>query len=125
MFKLILSLDIADGRPGMLVPLFSSPTTNMPYVQQMDEFLLVKEMVPFLDYENYPIILHDTAHTVSIGNKGIIAFRSSDNSIIAGDFEVILSYISQNSELIANNPLLRMQLHRIETAEVEKSCPMA
>jgi len=59
MFKLILSLDIADGRPGMLVPLFSSSTTNMPYVQQMDEFLLVKEMVPFLDYENYPIILHE------------------------------------------------------------------
>ena len=39
MFDLIYFLDVSEGRPGMLVPLLSAPNTNLPYVQQMDEFL--------------------------------------------------------------------------------------
>ena len=49
MFNLMLFLDIARGKPGMLVPVFSSDKTNMPYVQQMDEFLIVKDIIPFLE----------------------------------------------------------------------------
>jgi hypothetical protein len=39
MFNLNGFIDVSDGRPGMLVPLLSSPDTNLPYVQEMDEFL--------------------------------------------------------------------------------------
>jgi hypothetical protein len=121
MFKLMVLLDISEGRPGMLVPVLSSPNTNMPYVQQMDEFLIVKEIVPFLEYENYLTISHESTQTIAIGDKGLIAFRSSDEAIICGDFEEVLPYIAQNKELISKNPLLRLQLQRIESAELNQS----
>ena len=78
MFKLNCFLDLSNGRPGMLVPLISSPNTNLPYVQQMDEFLMVKELVPFLDYENYPIVQNKEERIIAIGEQGLVAFRSPD-----------------------------------------------
>jgi hypothetical protein len=74
MFTLNCFLDLSNGRPGMLVPLLSAPDTNLPYVQQMDEFLMVKEVMPFLDYENYPIVSNTQKRIVTIRNRGLIAF---------------------------------------------------
>jgi hypothetical protein len=121
MFELIFLLDIAEGCPGMLVPLFSSKKTNMPYVQQMDEYLIVKDVIPFLEYENYAIVPSDAPRSVSLGDKGIIAFRSVDNAIICGDFEEVLTYIGAHLDLVSNDPVLRMQLHRVESAELKPS----
>jgi hypothetical protein len=85
MYRLNCFLDISNGRPGMLVPLISSPNTNLPYVQQMDEFFLVREIVPFLEYENYPVVPSDESHTVTIGDQGLVAFRAPDDSIFCGN----------------------------------------
>lgn len=122
MFKLMLFLDIAEGKPGMLVPVFSSQNTNMPYVQQMDEFLLIKEMVPFLEYENYRCIPNtDDAPNVAVGDKGLIAFRSFDERVVCGDFEDALTYISEHANSIAKDPVLHLQLQRIKSAELNPS----
>jgi hypothetical protein len=89
MFKLISFLDISEGRPGMLVPLLSSVNTNLPYVQQMDEFLQLKEIVPFIEYENYPVVPSQDERVVGIGDRGLIAFRSYDAAIICGELDGI------------------------------------
>jgi hypothetical protein len=88
-FKLSMLLDISDGKPGMLVPVFSSPSTNMPYVQQMDEFLMIKDMLPYLDYEHYRIAQPTSEPVATVGDKGIIAFRTPDDTLVSGDFEEI------------------------------------
>ena len=125
MFSLMTLLDLAEGKPGMLVPVFSSRTTNVPYVQQMDEFLLVREVVPFFEYENYECLPSQYSQsetpTIAIGDKGLIAFRSTNDQIVIGDFEEILKYISENGELIQRDPVLRLQLQRIESAELNPS----
>jgi hypothetical protein len=121
MFNLIMFLDISDGQPGMLVPVLSSPNTNLPYVQQMDEFLEVTEIIPFIEYESYPTVPSEEACTVAIGDSGLIAFRSFDGSIFCGSVREVLIYVAENRELIAKNPLLRSQLHRIEAAELNPS----
>lgn len=121
MFNLMLFLDISDGRPGMMVPLFSSPSTNIPYVQQMDEFLQVRAAIPFLEYENYPVILADTKRTIAVGDNGLVAFRSYDGALVSGDFNEILEYIEANSEPLSRNPILRSQLNRITATELTPS----
>jgi hypothetical protein len=121
MFELMLLLDVSQGRAGMLIPVFSSATTNMPYVQQMNEYLLVKEMVPFLEYENYPCVVLGEAKATTIGDRGIISFRSTDGSLVTGDFETVLHYCDNNRELIGEDHLLQMQLQRIESAELPPS----
>jgi hypothetical protein len=124
MFNLNGFMDVSNGRPGMLVPLLSSPDTNLPYVQEMDEFLLVKEIIPFLEYENYPTISEDLereAHAVAIGDRGLIAFRSADGSIFCSNSEGVLKYIAENRALIQTNLALHVQLNRIEAVGLEKS----
>lgn len=121
MFDLNCYLDVSEGKPGMLVPLFSAKGTNLPYVQQMDEFFQVREIVPFLEYENYDVVPIELPRSVVVGDNGLIVFRSTDNSIVCGDVTEVLSYISQNKELISKNPLLNSQLQRIEAAELNPS----
>jgi hypothetical protein len=121
MFNLNCFVDLPNGRPGMLVPLLSSADTNLPYVQQMDEFLLVKDIIPFLEYENYPIVPRTRECVVTIGDRGLIAFRSPDDSIFCGNPEEVLNYIDENQELVASNVLFRAQLNRIESVGLERS----
>jgi hypothetical protein len=90
MFNLNGFIDVSNGRPGMLVPQLSSPDTNLPYVQEMDEFLIVKEIIPFLEYENYSTIPEGQERqerSVAIGDRGLIAFRSVDGSIFCSNSE--------------------------------------
>jgi hypothetical protein len=121
MFTLNCFVDLSNGRPGMLVPVLSSPDTNLPYVQQMDEYLVVKEVIPFLEYENYPIIQSTQELVVTVGDGGLVAFRSADDSIFCGNPEEVLKYIDENRALVATNVLLRIQLNRIESVGLEKS----
>ncbi len=121
MFALNAFIDISNGRPGMLVPLLSAPNTNLPYVQQMDEFLIVKEIIPYLEYENYPIVAGNEARSVEIGDRGLIAFRSVDYTIFCGNTEETLKYVGENKDLIQTSLLLRTQLNRIEAVGLEKS----
>jgi hypothetical protein len=121
MFKLNGFVDISNGRPGMLVPLLSSPDTNLPYVQEMDEFYLVKEIVPFLECENYPIVPEAQQLSVAIGDRGLIAFRSVDGSIFCDNTEEALKYIAESRELIEKSLSLRVQLNRITAVGLEKS----
>jgi hypothetical protein len=90
MFTLNGFVDVSNGRPGMLVPLLSSADTNLPYVQEMDEFFLLKEIIPFLEYENYPIVPESHGRSIAIGDRGLIAFRSVDGSIFCGNAEETL-----------------------------------
>jgi len=121
MFNLIFFIDISEGRPGMLIPLFSSPNTNLPYVQQMDEFFQVRELVPFLEYENYKTAPSEKARSIAINDQGLVAFRSTDNAIVCGDVTEILQYIADNQALVSQDQILRSQLHRIEAAELKPS----
>lgn len=121
MFKLTCFVDISEGRSGMLIPLLSAQNTNLPYVQQMDEFFQVKEIVPFLAYENYPISPSDQSEQITIGDNGLIAFRSFDQTIICGKITEILDYITRNKLEISHDPTLHLQLQRIEAAELQPS----
>jgi hypothetical protein len=121
MFNLNGFIDVSNGRPGMLVPLLSSPDTNLPYVQEMDEFLLVREIIPFLEYENYPTVPESQERSVRVGDRGLIAFRSVDGSIFCGNTEEALKYVAENRALIEANLSLRVQLNRIEAVGLEKS----
>lgn len=121
MFSLNSFIDVSEGKPGMLVPLLSLSNTNLPYVQQMDEFFQIREIVPFLEYENYPLAGAEIARTVAIGDNGLIAFRSFDNNIICGNVSEILEYIAGNKELIEKDDILHSQLQRIEAAELNPS----
>lgn len=121
MFALQGFVDISNGRPGMLVPLLSSPNTNLPYVQQMDEFLIVKEIIPFLEYENYQVVSGHETCSVAIGDRGLIAFRQDDETIFCGNTEELLKYLSKNSDSLTMSMALRTQLDRIDTVGLEKS----
>ncbi|HEX3708379.1 MAG TPA: hypothetical protein VHV56_00680 [Pseudolabrys sp.] len=87
----------------------------------MDEFLQIREVIPFLEYENYPIVLAENQRPISIGDNGLIAFRSFDGEIICGDFNEVLQYVSAHKESLANNPILKSQLNRIEATELSPS----
>jgi hypothetical protein len=121
MFNLIQFIDISDNKPGMLIPLLSAPNTNLPYVQQMDEFMMVREIVPFIEYENYAILPADQPRTVNLGDNGIIAFRTFEDEIFCGDIQEVLFYISQHKEAISRHAILATQLNRIESANLAKS----
>jgi len=121
MFKLTSFLDISGGQPGMLIPLISSPNTNLPYVQQMDEYLVVKALVPFLEYENYSIVQTTTQQNVVVGDQGLVAFRLPDGTIFSGNVAEVLEYIEAHEELIARSVCLRTQLNRVRSAEYHVS----
>ena len=55
------------------------------------------------------------------GEKGVIAFRSADDAIICGDFQDVLAYVRDHVDLLTKDPLLKMQLNRIESAELQPS----
>ena len=115
-------LDVSDGKPGMLVPVFSSQNTNMPYVQQMDEFLQVREVLPFLEYEHYPTIpFYDEDKLIAMGDAGLVAFRSPSSEIVCGKVQEIFEYLAINAELVAENAFLHAQLLRIVSAEFKPS----
>jgi hypothetical protein len=121
MFDLISYIDVSDGKAGMLIPLFGATNTNLPYVQQMDEFFQVREIVPFLEYEYYPLITSEEKRSIAIGDSGLIAFRSFDGAVICGTPAEILEYIAKNRNAIAQDDFLQLQLHRIEGAELNPS----
>jgi hypothetical protein len=87
----------------------------------MDEFLMVKELVPFLEYENYPVVPSANSRPVAIGDQGLVAFRTPDDSIFCGNIEETLAFLKNNQELVTRNPILRVQLNRIESAELQPS----
>jgi len=121
MFKPMIYVDVSDGASGMLIPVLSLAGTNLPYVQRMDEHMRVKEVVPFLDYENYPTVPADDDREITVGGEGLIAFRSFDGSIISGNSSEIISYIHTNRSVIAQQPILHAQLQRIEVASFTAS----
>jgi hypothetical protein len=114
MYNLMQYVDISDGNPGMLIPLFSSSSTNLPYVQEMDEYFQVKAMLPFLDYENYNLVTAERALTVGVNDRGLVAFRSADQSIFCGNVADVIRYFEASRELIRKSPHLYSQLGRIE-----------
>jgi hypothetical protein len=114
MYELIQFIDISDGYPGMLIPIFSSNSTNLPYVQQMDEYFQIKEMLPFLDYENYRLVMAERGRAVGVADRGLVAFRSADHSIVCGNPAEIIEYIEAHRELIRRSAHLDSQLRRIE-----------
>jgi hypothetical protein len=114
-------VDISCGASGMLIPVLSSAGTNLPYVQQMDEFMRVRELVPFLDYENYPTVPTNDDREINVGDEGLIVFRSFDGCIISGNSSEIISYIHANRSVIAQRPILYAQLQRIEAATLTSS----
>jgi hypothetical protein len=80
----------------------------------MDEYFQIKEMLPFLDYENYRLVTAEHARTVGVADRGLVAFRSADYSIVCGYPAEVMDYIDAHRELIRGSAHLHSQLGRIE-----------
>ncbi len=111
-------IDLGNGAPSLLIPVFTSLRTNIPYVQQMDEFMVVVEMIPFFDYENYPCISETGQINTEVGDSGIVAFRDGHGTLRAGPVTDVFSYLESNIDELRQWPLLFMQLQRIRGAEL-------
>lgn len=120
-YRSVSIIDLQNGKPGMLIPVFITEKSNLPYVQEMDEFMRVFDMVPFFDYDRYSVIPSSKDFTVQTGDGGLIAFRSYDGEIIQGDIPIIFKYIEENRIFIKNCPTLDIQIQRIEAANLSSS----
>jgi hypothetical protein len=117
MYSVTHFVDVSDGQAGMLIPVFASSSTNLPYVQQMDEYFQVTEMLPFLEFENYPLVVCNASRSTEVGDRGLVAFRSTDNSIVCGTVAETLNFLDRSRETIKASPHLYSQLLRIEGVE--------
>jgi hypothetical protein len=111
-------VDASDGEPGMLIPVLSSSSTNLPYVQQMDEYFQVTEMLPFLEYENYPLVAYNASTGTEIGDRGLVAFRGIDGSIFCGSTAEVVQQFERSKDEVRTSPHLYSQLLRIEGVEL-------
>lgn len=121
-FEVRTAIDVSDGRPGMMIPILTqSSNNNLPFVQQMDEYFYVTGFIPFPDYENYPTVPIVKNLSVDISEQGVIIFRRSDGHIFCGTISDALSYIDEHRSIIDTSSLLKVQLNRIEGAELAPS----
>jgi hypothetical protein len=106
-------MDLSGGAPSLLVPIFSYSRSNVPYVQSMDEFLLIRSFSPFYDAEEFELISMSSELSVDVDQPGIIAFRENCGRIFAGNIESVFSYYEEHLNHDGGSPLLRMQIGRL------------
>jgi hypothetical protein len=87
----------------------------------MDEFFGVNDLVPFLEYENYPLITATEHKPIAVDARGLIAFRTPESSIFCGDVSETIQYIDDHTDSIADYPHLKSQLQRIEASSLTPS----
>lgn len=112
-FKIDILIDLSPDTPGMLVPIFKIDGSNLPYVQEMNDSFEVYDMQPYILADSYEYTIPVGKTETDIGEKGVIAFRSFDNSIFTGTLSEVLAYRDKNLENIASVALLDLQLARV------------
>ena len=70
-------------------------------------------MKPYFSADNYEYCLSDVRISTDVGEKGVIAFRSFDESVYVGDISSVMKYRDANRVEFSNYPLLDLQLARI------------
>lgn len=109
-------LDLARGRPALLVPVFSKPGTNTPYVQSLDEFYQIEEFFPYFKYDEFNVINETRIFEADVGQGGLIAFRTPTEDIVCGGTDAVLFYLENRAFELDKAHLLKLQLLRVANA---------
>lgn len=112
-FRIETILDVSDGSPGLLIPVFKMDGSNLPYAQEMNDAHEIHDMQPFLDADCYPYQLAPRTIETDIGELGVIAFRSFDLSVFVGSISDVFSFRDTNQQELEEHPFLDMQLSRL------------
>ena len=119
MYRLSGYLDLAPGRPTLLIPVFTLQGMNTPYVQSMDEFYQIEDFFPYYHCEEFDLVSEDRFLEADVGQGGVIAFRFPDGRIFHGGIDELYEVADVRTNLFAEAPFLKMQLDRISV------CPLA
>jgi hypothetical protein len=112
MYRISSLMDLCDGRPGFMIPVFSG-STNIPYVQQQDERYFVSVMIPFFEYDKYHNVYCQSDHDIEIGDPGIISFRDHNLKIVNCSVEQACAYYHRNEMELGKYPLFKLGFARI------------
>lgn len=118
MYELQGYLDLAPGRPTLLIPVFIREGMNTPYVQSMDEFYRIEEFCPYYDCEEFDFVSEDRSLRASVGQGGIVAFRAPDGTIFFGGIDEVFEIVECRPDIMTHAPFLKMQLDRIAVASL-------
>jgi hypothetical protein len=116
-YRLVNFVDLNDGRPGMLIPIFVYETQNLPFVQECDEYTNVVAMVPFIDMESYPVVATEASIEVSISEQGVIAFRNADGQIFIGRMAELFEMYRDRTDPAFGDPFLNLSILRLVAAD--------
>jgi hypothetical protein len=109
----VTSLMVVNEAPGMVVPVFKMAGSNLPFVQQMDEFYVVTDMLPFLTSEHYVFTADfSTKETVTINEPGLVAFRSFDGTYQIMPIRDLFVFRDRFRSELQDFPLLNLQVAR-------------
>ena len=117
MYKMSECIDLSNGRPGLIIPLFRMERTNVPFVQEMDNYLKIVSFVPYYGADEYSIISVAEPIMADIDELGIVAFIKPDGNVFAGRFPAVYKYTIDSKENLVNFPLLNAQLLRLIGAD--------
>ncbi len=124
MFFLAGFIDLNDGRAGLLIPLLSSPGNNLPYVQELDEFMKIVAVLPFLDAEMYPTITFNGRHTITVGEQGVVAFRNPSSEIVVGTIGSAFEYVKGIRGAEVPDAMFNLEMLRLVGSELQELDPI-
>lgn len=109
----VSSILTPSDAPGVAVPVFVMDGSNLPFVQEMDQYYTVVDMMPFLNSEYYEMTADSGGeHYVQIGEPGLIAFRDLNRRIKVMGLSEIFEYRDKYAVQLQDAPLLNLQLAR-------------
>lgn len=116
MYRATSCIDLTHGRPALLIPIFRYKNQNEPYVQVMDEFLMVEAFAPYYASEEYETHSLEEQHAIDEGWRGLICFRAPDRRIVTCTVSELFNYVEENGDDLKEYALLQMQLLRLTSA---------
>jgi hypothetical protein len=110
MFSLRSFANISGNDFSLLVPTFSLPDQNVPFVQIMDRNYSIKGIVPYYNFDDVKMLFVEEDIQIDVGSKGIVAFSLSNDEVVFGDIDFIRNWVRHNYSRIEKSPLLQIQL---------------
>lgn len=113
MYRLVSFANFARRPYSLLVPVFSAPNQNVPYVQVMNCHFDVTALVPYYLLE--AAAQHEMKEELSLDvrSPGIIAFVMGDGEPRYGNIHFVRKWVMDNLQTLTHYPLLSAQLIRI------------
>jgi hypothetical protein len=97
----------------MVVPVFLMEGSNLPFIQEMDEYYNVVDMIPFLNSEYYEMTADiDGSYSIQLNESGLVAFRDLQRDIRIMSLQEIFEYRDRHLADLESAPLLNLQLAR-------------